>query len=490
MTNGPGFLENLRAATSLTFIVMLSALLGCGGGTNGSGLHGGGGGGGTGGGPVGPDFFSMHINSFSSPLPGLEGVPIHGVRLWDTQTSWATTNTADGVYNWNNLDKRVNQALGANLDVLYDLARTPAFAQCATNNTQCGSGNTSIVCAYSSGNGSDDTPGDCFPPSDLNTDGTGSDQHWINWVTAVATRYKGQIAYYEIWNEPNSAEFWQGTTSQLVRMAADARCIIIGDKGCNSMSTYPQTGIDPSAKMITPAYTFPVTDIGAYLNASISGVSGTGSSFADVVAFHGYPGAGNPAENVLDDYTNLVNTMSGSQPVFDTEGSWGRSLSGGSNLTDPDQQAAFTARYLIVLESVGVQRMYWYGWDFHTSDDGDLWAPLGTASGLTSAGLTAAGVAYQQTESWLSGATLSQKCSHAGNIWTCIYTRSGGYQALAVWDRSQTCNNGNCTTSSFTLPASPQYTQYQDLAGNTHAISGSTVAIGAKPILLETGNIP
>ena len=41
---------------------------------------------------------------------------------------------------------------------------------------------------------------------------------------------------------------------------------------------------------------------------------------------------------------------------------------------------------------------------------------------------------------------------------------------------------GACTTSSFAFPAG--YTRYSDLAGNTNTLTGSTVAIGAKPLLL------
>jgi hypothetical protein len=482
---------NRRFADLFVCVVLLGTLVGCGGGTGTTAAvstGGGGTGGGGASGTVGPAFFGMHINNANSPLPGTLGVPISGVRLWDTQTSWATTNTSSGNFNWMNLDFRVNQALNANLDVLYELGRTPAWAQCASSDATCGSGNTTITCAYTTTPG-DSTPGDCFPPSDLNVDGSGSDQAWINWVTAVATRYKGQIAYYEIWNEPNISQMWQGTDAQLVRMAADARCIIIGDKGCNSQSTYTQTGIDTSAKMITPAFTYPVNDIGVYLTTVLNGGSGTGSSFADVVAFHGYPGANNPPENVLGIYNSLLGVMSGSQPVFDTEGSWGENAGGASLLTDPDQQAAFTSRYLIVQESAGIVRLYWYAWDLYATDDGDLWAPAGNSLAVNNSGLTEAGVSYQQTESWLSGATPMAQCSENGTVWTCGYTRSGSYQALAVWDESQTCSNGTCGTSTFTVPSS-QYTQYQDVAGNTHAINGGTVPIGAKPILLETGNIP
>jgi hypothetical protein len=440
----------------------------------------------------------MHINNPNSTFPSTTpspNVPIAGVRLWDTQTSWATTNISPipagssgncppSSCDWTNLDLRVNQALAKKVDVLYDFARTPAWAQCANNNPLCGSANTTITCAYATIPPPEGGPGECFPPNDLNFDGSGTNQHWIDWVTAVVTRYKGKISYYEIWNEPNNTAMWQGTNAQLVRLAGDARCIIVGDKGCNpTISSYSQTGIDPSAKVLTPGWGNPIDSIGPYLITPLNGVVGvTGAALADIAAFHGYPGQ-NPPEQVLKIYGTLSGLLQGlNLPVFDTEGSWGAS-NGIPSISDPDQQAAFTARYLLVQQSAGIQRLYWYGWDL-ASGNGTLWTPSG--------GLTLAGVAYQQTELWVSGATLVKPpgCSANGSIWTCAYTRSGNYQALAVWDASQSCSGGVCGTSTFTLPSSPAFTQYQDLAGNTHAPVSGTVAIGAKPILLETGNIP
>ncbi len=42
--------------------------------------------------------------------------------------------------------------------------------------------------------------------------GTASDveqlSYWRDWVRAVATRYKGQITSYQIWNEANLSSFW------------------------------------------------------------------------------------------------------------------------------------------------------------------------------------------------------------------------------------------------------------------------------------------
>src|SRR5258708_15068478 len=270
---------------------------------------------------------------------------------------------------------------------------------------------------------------------------------------------------------------WQGTNPQLVRLAGDVRCIIVGDKGCNSQSSYTQKGIDPSAKVLTPGFGNPIDSIGPYLITPLNGGVGTGASLADIAAFHGYPGQ-NPPEQGLKIFITLSGLLQGlSLPVFDTEGSWGAS-NGIPSISDPDQQAAFTARYLLVQQSAGRQRLYLYRADFIKSHNGTLWTP---------SGWTLAGVAYQQTERWLSGATLSTPCAANGSVWTCSYTRSGGYQALAVWDASQTCSNGSCTASSFSLPFSPQFVQYQALGGTSHAGSGK-VANRSKPPPAETGH--
>jgi len=154
----------------------------------------------------------VHFGSTNLPWPT---VSFGGLRLWDTHTGWAEINTAFGQYDWSNLDSFVADAQAHNVDVLYNLARTPTWASSSPNDSSC-------ACASISGNGQ------CWPPIDLNADGSGTDKDWITWVTAVASRYKGQIKYYEIWNEWNVPLFWQGTPAQLVRMEQDARCVVAG----------------------------------------------------------------------------------------------------------------------------------------------------------------------------------------------------------------------------------------------------------------------
>src|SRR5947208_1794576 len=109
-------------------------------------------------------FMDLHIGSSELAWPT---VAFGGLRLWDTATGWAQINTADGVYDWSTLDKFTAAAQAHSVDLLYNLARTPTWAS---------SGPTVTTCAYADIAGG---PGQCQPPVDLNSDGTGPHKHWI-----------------------------------------------------------------------------------------------------------------------------------------------------------------------------------------------------------------------------------------------------------------------------------------------------------------------
>jgi hypothetical protein len=63
--------------------------------------------------------------------------------------------------------------------------------------------------------------GTVFTPPDAGTGMPG----WSAFMTAFASRYAGQIAIYEIWNEPDHPSFWPGTDpeyAELLKRAADS----------------------------------------------------------------------------------------------------------------------------------------------------------------------------------------------------------------------------------------------------------------------------
>jgi hypothetical protein len=84
---------------------------------------------------------------------------------------------------------------------------------------------------------------------------------------------------------------------------------------------------------------------------------------------------------------------------------------------------------------------------------------------------------------WLVGAQLISACTANGTVWTCQLSRPGGYQAEAIWDTAENCQQGSCDTIEYNVDA--QYTRYRTLDGETIPITDSKVPIGVKPILVE-----
>lgn len=369
---------------------------------------------------------------YGEPWPS---VSFSGLRLWDTNTGWANLNPTSTSFDWSVLDTWMNSAGNHGVDLMYTFGRVPQWASSKPYDATCRFG-----------------PGQCDPPNDLNLDGTGTDQHWKTFVQALATHAAGRIKYWELWNEPQNAFYWSGTTAQMVRMAQDARSILLN--------------IDPNAVLLSPGTGLRYD---AY-NWTANYLAAGGGRYADIIAFHGYiegscPGA-LPNTSVVPSRVAAFRQMisnygQGSKPLWNTEAGWGHTDT--TCFTNTDLQAGFVAQMYLLYTSSRVARLYWYQWD--NTNDGTLW----------NGALLKPGQAYAQSYSWLVGATLIQPCSEASNgTWTCVMTRAGGYEAEAVWNRSG---------ASYTAPS--QYGHYLDVYGNKYALPvNGSVNIGYKPILL------
>src|SRR5439155_6175975 len=278
------------------------------------------------------------------------------------------------------------------------------------------------------------------------TSGVANLADWDAFVTALVQRYQGRIEVYELWNEPDQS--FTGPMADFLSLAQHFHDIVRAN--------------DPAALVAAPS----VVDVNWLDTFWAAG----GVTDVDAIAFHGYlssPVAENLASAKLTPLRAIAASYGlSSKPIWDSAGSWGSA----NSLPDLQAQAAFVARSYLLHWASGVSRFYWYSWD----DSGAL------ANSQTGAALPA-GTAYQQVYNWMVGAAMSQPCSAAGDgTWTCVLTRPGGYQALAVW---------NPTATQLYQPAG-NYTQYRDLAGNVTALSGP-VSIRSQPILLEaTGGPP
>jgi hypothetical protein len=407
-------------------------------------------------------FFGLHINESNIPWPT---VPFASYRSLDSgPIVWADINPQEGKYDWTNLDHWIAKARTGGQDIMFTMFGTPSWASSRGKNSP----SPDFGCSFA-----ENGPGVCDAPDDLNPDGTGTDQHWKDFVAAMINHVgPGTVKYWEVWNEWNIRNEWNGTRAQMLRLAQDAHAIL--------------KAADPNALITSP----PVVNTQlAAKNWLLPYFQAGGGEYADVIAVHGYvsgpstvcPSACPVPENVaaILDATRAVMLATGQQdkPLFDTEGSWGVT----SRMTDREQQVEFTARFYLIhlggtVASAGFDKFYWFGWDY--TNTGGFYDPYTKQ-------MTPAGAAYQQVYNWAVGAVMS-RCAPSGTRWSCSFVRPGGYQAEAVWDTSQHCGGSVCTALSMAVD--PKYLQYRDLTGQVTPIVNNSVPVGGRPILLENGS--
>jgi PKD repeat protein len=245
-----------------------------------------------------------------------------------------------------------------------------------------------------------------------------------------------------MWNEPNASNYWRGTPAQLAQLAAAAYPLI--------------HQYDPSAKVASGAPQG--TNAWQWMQAYLAGGA---APFTDQVDYHGYVGARMPEagiDNVLRIKQLAAAYGLASKPLQDTEGFWW-TLSGATS------QTAWFARKYLLDASQGVSAFYWYSWNH----------------GSKLQGTAMAGV-YTQLHAWMVGRSV-YPCTQAGTVWTCPIKGNAGWAGLAVWDTAG--------PSQFSVP--PQFTGWLDLAGGSHGVSGTSIAINVIPILLTgtgSSNLP
>ncbi len=381
-------------------------------------------------------FFGMTIHDQNHVYPS---VPFGFLGKGD-RTTWPFLEQVEGVYDWTTLDQYVAVAQQHALPFYWTNAEVPKWAAA--------------------------DPRTCSYQACTSTVKASKMAAFDTFLNALVQRYKGQITMYELWNEPNAKNVFTGTIAQMVTLTRHVYKAVRAN--------------DPAALIASPS----ATDASYLLDYFKQG----GPKGVDLIDIHGYPHVvGNDAPEAIvgfrtvDTKINMASIGLQKKPIWDSENSWG----GQQANKDPDYRASFVARSLLEHWSVGIPESVWYGWDDL------LWGTLWTPNG----GITPAGTAYGVVEGWMLGATMPYPCTeNGGTVWKAVYTcdliRSGGYQARAVFDTTQTCKNGVCTTSSYTPDT--KYIQYRDITGAVFPISppGETLQIGLKPILLENMNPP
>ncbi len=386
--------------------------------------------------PVDASLFGLHIHR---PAPDTwPQVFSFEWRLWDTKgATWSQLEPRKGEWNFTPLDQNVAMAAQHGTSILLVLGQTPVWA----------SSSPGAPPAWN--------PGATAPPRD--------EEDWRVYVRTVATRYKGRIHQYEVWNEPNLKNFYSGSREQLFSMAKDAFEII--------------HSIDPTAVVVSPSVTG-AYDVGWFKHYLDLG----GGKYADVIGYHFYSSPHSP-EASIDTIQKVLAAMHAShveKPLWNTEagylvrssfndvmpekGTLGRVLS-------QDEAVAYVMRAYLLNWAAGTSRLYWYDWD-------------GTKMGLgdnEGRQKKPAAYAYTTIEHWMIGATFKSCDSDTEQNWTCVLERNGRLEYI-VWNAD--------TTISQSIPAGWKVTHLETLSpeGQAHQenISGSSkLSYGPIPSLLR-----
>jgi len=377
------------------------------------------------------EYFGMHIHRAASTTPW-PTVPFGSLRLAASRVTWANLEPKPGGWDFSSLDRNVALANQHGAEVLLTLGMTPAWASARP-------GDFSYY----------DAPGWSAEPKNLDD--------WRHYVRTVATRYKGKISAYEIWNEPNLKGFFSGTPEKMVELAASAYQVL--------------KEIDPNITVVSPSSGAGAAHGGPawleeYLRLG-------GGRYADVIGYHFYV-MPKPPEQMLPLISEIKQIMIrygvDDKPLWNTETGW--TIVGPDNplqqdVLDEDTAADYLARAYLLNLSAGVERFYWYAWDNNLSG-------LASADGKMVKQAPAA--AHTSLVNWLTGARLLGCELMSDDNWVCQLERDKGADARIMWSTEM---------GGWELPSDWKGAMVTDLSGRNWTLPGRSLAVGSSPILVE-----
>jgi hypothetical protein len=296
---------------------------------------------------VAPEFFGMHANRRAfDRLPGIMLKTARGHDLQNGKGRWRFIETSDNTWTFTDLDAWVNTHYDAGRDLLFTLYGTPTWA--SARPTEIG--------AYGPGN-----PGTQAEPADMSK--------WDRFCAKIASRYRGKIKYYEVWNEPNmyndgtapipgTTFFFSGTFAKLAEIVRRANIAI--------------KAVDPTAKIVSPAVTNWAAKAGqsaeTYFTGMMAAPTGDGSTtmkdWVDIIGVHLYLSSGNSTADLagIIDRVNAAKAAAGvsSMETWDTESA---PIAPNASALSDDQLDRYLTRFMVTAAAKGIARTMYYQWD-------------------------------------------------------------------------------------------------------------------------------
>ena len=209
-----------------------------------------------------------------------------GIKWARCQTGWARTEKECGIYDFAWLDYTVDKLLehGVNpwLSVSFGNPLYTPEMKCIREED----GGTEIIKTPYHGVG--------FPPIHTEKERTA----WKNYVHALAEHFKGRVAYYEVWNEPDLLSFW--------------KCQPDAKEYAEFVKTTSRTikAVDPEARIIGGAVAWGMT---AWSLRWIEECFQAGmADYIDVLSYHGYKGV--PERHSIQEITAFKRLLNRYKP--------------------------------------------------------------------------------------------------------------------------------------------------------------------------------
>jgi len=340
------------------------------------------------------EYFGTHFHRLmptagESATQWVDGM-VGSIRLWDSGTRWGDLAPRAGQWNFTRLDAYVEAAQRHGASALYTLGSTPRWVSKRPDEPG----------PYG--------PGCAAEPVNL--------WHWEEYVARVATRYRGRIHAFELWNEPTFSDleadrrspgFFTGGVADMVAMAAAARRVL--DR------------IDPAAVLTTPGFVNGPHRLDLFLASG-------GAGSVQAVAYHLYA---RDTRQFVDqvravrdvcrqrglEALPLWNTECGveDQPVQRPE-----EVRAGGSMSE-FAEGCLTAQYLVLGAALSIQRFYYYAWD---SDRSGMIDRNGRRRSRF--------FAMRQVQYWLLGARLGRPVSHGPSA-TLVHGASGAERFIVAW---------------------------------------------------------
>jgi hypothetical protein len=360
-------------------------------------------------------------------MPPCHWTPELNTILGAGTLSWGGVEYVKGVWRWEMTDPGI-QILAANLPpnnggLLVNLKSIPPWA--AKDPTTDG-----LVWAPQIYRGSSSVPANMAD--------------WENYLTRLATRYKGRIQYYET---PNEANHEMKLTPQQILET-------------NRVLYKTIKRIDPKALVVGPATAGTPTMAewtGEYMAIG-------GKDITDIVSCHFYE----QPEAIPYVYGKLKAELrragAGDKPIWNSESGYlsdSNEADGGSKSLE--SRRAKTARAFLIQWALGIQRWYVFG---------DVNSP-----GMKQA--------IEQTEKWMTGAVMT-RCEVKNLVWQCGLTRKG-HRYLVVWAGPKYPHQLDekleyPADARFTVP--PGFRHLETLAGEEKPITTASIPVSPTPVLL------